>query len=83
MCDIDVASNTLYVCFGTDHPALFTEHFHTEKPYWIDQVPDELSNRSKDQVQCPQYVQMQSLHTYAVACFLITLGYQINVPDVN
>ena len=23
-------------------------------------------------VQCPQYVQMQSLHTYVVACFLIT-----------
>ena len=24
------------------------------------------------EIQCPQYVQMQSLHTYVVACFLIT-----------
>ena len=50
VCEKDVGSNTLYVAFGESHPALFSEHFHTETPYWIDHVPDELSDRSKDQV---------------------------------
>lgn len=51
VCDKDKATNTLYVCKGSNHPALFSENFHTDDPYWIDQAPEELSNRSKDQVR--------------------------------
>lgn len=50
VCDKDMATNTLYVCRGENHPALYSEYFFTESPYWIDQAPDELSNRRKDQV---------------------------------
>ena len=46
----DVNTNTVYVCSGFTHPALFSENFFTDNPYWIDHAPDELSNRSKDQV---------------------------------
>jgi tRNA U34 2-thiouridine synthase MnmA/TrmU len=47
----DLTTNTVYVCFGEDHPALYSENFFTDNPYWIDQAPDELRDRSKDQVR--------------------------------
>ena len=50
VCEKDKATNTLYVCNGVDHPALYSENFFTDDPYWIDQAPEELSDRSKDQV---------------------------------
>ncbi len=48
-----MTTNTLFVCEGVNHPALFSENFFTDKPHWIDQAPEELSNRSKDQVLTP------------------------------
>ena len=51
VCDKDKTTNTLYVCKGSNHPALYCENFHTEEPYWIDHAPEELSNRSQDQVK--------------------------------
>ena len=50
VCDKDLKTNTLFVCNGGEHPALYSENFFTLSPYWIDRAPDELSNRSKDQV---------------------------------
>ena len=51
VCQKDMDSNTVYVCFGQDHPALFCENFFTDDPYWLSgRAPEELSNRSKDQV---------------------------------
>ena len=51
VCQKDMEKNTVYVCFGEQHPALFCENFFTDDPYWINErAPEELSNRSKDQV---------------------------------
>jgi len=46
----DMDKNIVYVCVGQDHPALYVQNFFTDNPYWIDEPPEELSNRSKDQV---------------------------------
>ena len=51
--DKDVNSNTVYVCEWTDHPSLYSENFFTGDAHWIDEAPDELTNRSKDQVSIP------------------------------
>jgi len=71
VCDKDKATNTLYVCKGVNHPALFSENFHTDDPYWIDQAPEELSNRSKDQTLHCQY---RSQNTSPVSDVCISYG---------
>jgi len=53
--DKDVNSNTVYVCEWTDHPSLYSENFFTGDAHWIDEAPDELTNRSKDQTLACQY----------------------------
>ena len=53
--DKDIKTNTLYVCFGHDHPALMSQHFFTGQPYWIDQIPDALSNSRKDKTLICKY----------------------------
>lgn len=53
--DKDMKTNTLYVCMGENHPALYFEYFFTDSPYWIDRAPDELTNRRKDQVRGFKY----------------------------
>ena len=63
VCDKDKKTNTLYVCQGENHPALFSENFHTDEPYWIDQAPEELSDRSKDQVCNFQIFRLIYLHS--------------------
>ena len=51
VCQKDMSKKAVYVCYGETHPALFCENFFTQQPYWISGIPpDELSNRSKDQV---------------------------------
>ena len=55
VCDKDKTTNTVYVCKGSNHPALYCENFHTDEPYWIDHAPEELSNRSQDQTLNCQY----------------------------
>ena len=51
VCQKEVTANQVYVCLGENHPALYCENFFTQQPYWISGAPpEELSDRSKDQV---------------------------------
>ena len=43
----DVNSATVFVCQGSDHPALYSETFFTGSPHWIDSAPPELTDRQR------------------------------------
>lgn len=43
--DKDVATNTIFVASGTDHPSLFSAHLTTDIPHWIDESNPMLKRR--------------------------------------
>ncbi len=69
--DKDGKTNTLYVCSGSDHPALYSENFFTDEPYWIDQAPEELRDRANDQTLHCQY---RSQNTQPLADVAVSYG---------
>ncbi|CAF0729186.1 unnamed protein product [Rotaria sp. Silwood1] len=45
----DPIENIIYAAPGTNHPALFTNSFHTDIPHWIDEMPLLLKETGKYQ----------------------------------
>ena len=46
----DTKNATVYICNGSDHPALFTETFFTGTPHWIDSAPPDLTDRQRGRI---------------------------------
>jgi tRNA U34 2-thiouridine synthase MnmA/TrmU len=46
----DVDNATVYVCSGSDHPALYAETFFTGTPHWIDSAPPDLTDRQRGRI---------------------------------
>lgn len=67
--DKDVNNKTVLVCFGRDHPALYSETFFTGPPHWIDSAPQELTDRQSDRsLEC----EYRSQNTHPLCGCVIT-----------
>lgn len=73
----DLDSQTIQICFGQHHPALYSQHFYTDTPHWIDNPPNDILNNKS--YRC----QYRSQHTEPLSDVTISYGMSSSSSSTN